>query len=176
MATLSPHYDALTGVVAQIQAAGLEELDGSSTPLPADRVYLRLQPTQRVISVSAYPTGFKPSIVVSLPVGHRGAQVWTAMDDADDEIVYPCLVTVLIKKDQDLTLNESDLRWWHQIADVFGDKRPDQVPELVSALDPVNLLCTHWQPGVMVDESLWRNAGLLASEGVVLVDTSRTVR
>lgn len=149
------HYQCLTGIQTVIQGLALTGLSGA-TPLPNDRVYMRKLPTERQLTL--------PCVVVSLvpmPETLEGT-----LNNSDD-YGYPCCVTIIAANNQDLTVEEPELKWREQIKQAFNNKRPAALQTAVS----VPLLPCKWEPMAVLDLNLFKDANLFVSAAVVRVRT-----
>lgn len=154
------HFSALQGVQAVIQGLDLTGLPEAS-PLPDERVYLRKLPAE-------WRGLILPCVVVSLvPLPELNPGTLTQSEDYG----YPCLVTVIVPNNQDLTLVEAELKWRERVKQAFQRKRPAAlVTELGTAF-----LFTTWEPSPVLDLDLFKQANLFVSAAVVRVNT-REVR
>jgi hypothetical protein len=150
----SIHKQALDAIVSIIQ--GLTLLDGNGTQLPTSQVYSRKLPTDRGLVL--------PAVICSLvPIPETIAIATNAQDD----IGYPVMVTVVAANNQDLTVEDWELTWRQTIRDTFRNKRP---ADLVSALSQPLKWCL-WEPAPVLDNTLFQQANLFVSAAVIRVVT-----
>src|SRR5438128_2326518 len=103
--TGTDHYDALIGIIAEINSLQLKDLPNIGDTLPLSKIYgPRWLPSQRAT--------LRPCVVVSAIDMPENVDI---EDDQDDILVYPCMVTVLIDKQMEDVLKEPEMRWRQQI-------------------------------------------------------------
>jgi hypothetical protein len=147
VADQSLHKQALNGVQAAIQGLGLANV-------PSVQVYLRVLPSDLNTTL--------PAVIVSeapLPETLEGTLA------NSDDVGFPCAVTILDAKNQDLTASDQELLWRQQIWQAFHNKRPSLVAGALSA----PLKVCRWEPGNVIDLELYRSANLWASAMVIRV-------
>lgn len=153
------HYQSLVGVQTVVQGLTLTGITPGGNPLPSNQVYLKKLLTDRGVTF--------PACVISLPPVPEATEAGT---NAQDDWGYPCLVTLLFVSNQDLTLQEPELKWRQQIKQVFHNKRP---AALVSAVAVPIKIC-RWEPGPVVNLGLFQNENLTASPAIIRVFTRET--
>ncbi len=153
----------LVGVQAVIQALGLTGIAGPTwlitDPLPAAqvlRLVLPADPKRLAMAV--------PAVLVSYgPVPETQEEGTNAQSDYG----YPCLVTVVAAQNQDLATPTVATLWREQIRDAFNWLRP---PLLGAAVSQPLKMC-HWEPGPVIDLTLFQQANLFVSPTTIRVVT-----
>ncbi len=153
------YYQALLAVQSAIRSIGLTGI-GAVSPLPAAQVYLRKLPADRTLTL--------PCVIVSLVPVPEGVE--TRVMPADD-LGYPVYVAIVVANNQDLTVQEPELRWREQIRQKFHQKRP---AEVISGLTVPLKICL-WEPAPVLDLDLFKSENLFVSAAIIRVIT-REVR
>ncbi len=158
---LSFHNLALDGMVATIQALKLTGVPNGGTPLPVEQVYKRVLPSDLNVVL--------PAVIVSeAPLPETTTPSMTGTDD----IGYPCAVTILVAKNQDMEVDDAALYWRQHIAGTFHYQKPALLQ--AALVDAVPLLECIWEPGVVLDLELLRSANLWASAMIIRVRVRKT--
>ena len=88
-------------------------------------------------------------------------------DNYDNQIAYPCMVTVIVAQNQDLALTQAPTKWRQQLEEAFDFKQPAALAAALS--DDLTLRRTEWQPLDVVDLEAFQLKNLLVSAAIVMV-------
>ena len=111
------HYEVLVAVHARIAALGLRLADNSV--LPAAQCRLQKLPFDRKSLTDSGHGLTLPAVLVTLSEGME--EIGEGSKEHDD-IGYPVQVTMAFASNQNLTLDETPLRWRKRIRRAFQDK------------------------------------------------------
>lgn len=164
-----PHYDSIVGVhtvIAALATAGSLTGITGGTPLPASQVYQKWLPTDRDPQVSTAMV--LPAVVVS---GVPQPETNERSPNVYEDWGYPVGVTIIIPKNQSLTIDQDELGWRQVIRNAFHNKQPAAV---VTELGTTPLKICRVEPGSPIDVGIFRDENLLVSFFVVRVVTRET--
>ena len=147
----SYHKQILDGMVGVVQGLNLKLPD--ATTLPNAQVYTQVLPF-------ADATYTLPCVQVTT------APLAETLDETEantDTIGYPNAVTIIVPKNQSLTVADADLFWRQQIESVFHLTGPQGITITPISGGGASLLYFKWEPGAIIDLALFREANLWAS-------------
>ncbi len=161
---VSYHKQIIDIAVGMVQGLGLTLADGT-TPLPTAQIYSQDLPWVAPPAVAGGTTAQPlPCIQVTLAAA---AENFEGDEANTDNIGYPFAVTLIAAKNRALAIDDWFLTWRQQIQSLFHLRRPPTTPALVPISGGgATLNMFRWEPGVIIDLSLFQSAGLWVSGSV----------